>query len=124
MIKYITKPRFKPFGDAMSNTHRAGDADPSKAVIADSMKLVGNCSHWKTITNKERHRQVIFCENDDVPNLINSPFFRKLNPIDDDKYEVQSSKKKIKYNWIYLFQLDLLYTNKPNCVCCSFIMTF
>jgi hypothetical protein len=28
--------------------------------------------------------------------LINSPFFRKLNAIDDDTYEVQSSKKKIK----------------------------
>ena len=30
------------------------------------------------------------------PNIINSPFLRKLNPIDDDMYEVQSSKKKIK----------------------------
>ena len=28
--------------------------------------------------------------------MINSPFFRELNPIDDDTYEVQSSKKKIK----------------------------
>ena len=50
----------------------------------------------KTITNKERHRQVKFCDDDEVPNLINSPFFRELNPIDDNTYEVQSSKKKIK----------------------------
>ena len=93
---YRPKPCFKPFGDAVSNARRAGDADPSKAIIADTMKLVGNSSYGKTITNKERHRQVKFCDDDEVPNLINSPFFRELNPIDDDTSEVQSSKKKIK----------------------------
>ena len=96
VIEYSPKPCFKPFGDAVSNARRAGDADPSKAIIADTMKLVGNSSYGKTITNKERHRQVKFCDDDEVPNLINSPFFRELNPIDDDTYEVQSSKKKIK----------------------------
>ena len=96
MIEYTPKPCFKPFGDAVSNARRAGDADPSKAIIADTMKLVGNSSYGKTITNKERHRQVKFCDDDEVPNLINSPFFRELSPIDDDTYEVQSSKKKIK----------------------------
>ena len=37
-----------------------------------------------------------FCDDDEVPRLINSPFFRELNPIDDNTYEVESSKKKIK----------------------------
>ena len=37
-----------------------------------------------------------YCDDDEVPSLINSPFFRELNTIDDDTYEVQSSKKKIK----------------------------
>ena len=75
---------------------RAGDLDPSKAIIADTMKFVGNSSYGKIITNKERHRQVKFCDDDVAPELINSPFFRELNTIDDDMYEVQSSKKKIK----------------------------
>ncbi len=63
------------------------------AIIADTMKLVGNSSYGKTITNKERHREVKFCDDDVVPELINSPFFRELNTIDDDTYKVQSSKK-------------------------------
>ena len=96
VIEYTPKPCFKPFGEAVSNARRAGDADPSKAIIADTMKLVGNSSYGKTITNKERHRQVKFCDDDEVPSLINSPFFRELNPIDDNTYEVESSKKKIK----------------------------
>ena len=91
VIEYTPKPCY---GDAVSNARRAGNADPSKAIIADTMKLVGNSSYGKTITNKERHRQVKFCDDDD--NLINSPFFRELNPIDDDTYKVESSKKKIK----------------------------
>ncbi|CAB4021097.1 Zinc finger and SCAN domain-containing 22, partial [Paramuricea clavata] len=42
IVEYTPKPCFKPFGDAVSDARRAGDADPSKAIIADTMKLVGN----------------------------------------------------------------------------------
>ena len=52
VIEYTPKPCFKPFGDAVSNARRAGDADPSKAIIAVTMKLVGNSSYGKTITKK------------------------------------------------------------------------
>ena len=72
MTEYTRKPCLQPFGDPVSNAHRAGDAHPSKAIFADIMKLVGSSSYRKTITNKERHRQVIFCNNDEVPNSINS----------------------------------------------------
>ena len=30
----------------MSDARRAGDADPSKAIIADTMKLVSSYSFW------------------------------------------------------------------------------
>lgn len=42
VIEVTPEPCFKPFGDAVSDTRRARDADPSKAVIADIMKFV-NC---------------------------------------------------------------------------------
>ena len=96
VIEYTPEPCFRPFGQAVSDARRAGDIDPSKAIIADTMKLVGNSSYGKTITNKERHRQVKFCNDDEASKLINSSFFRQLDIIDDDTYEVQSSKKNIK----------------------------
>ena len=40
VIEFTPKPCFKSFGDAVSDARRAGDADPSKAIIADTMKLV------------------------------------------------------------------------------------
>ena len=51
MLEYTPKPCFKPFGHAASDAHQAGDGDPT---IADTMKLIGNSSYSKTITNKEQ----------------------------------------------------------------------
>ena len=106
MIEYTYKPCFESFGDAVSDARRAGDADPSKAIIADTMKLVGNSSYGKAITNKELHRKVDFCDDETVQEKINTQFFRQLNIINDDAFEVESAKEKIK--------LDL-----PLQVCCK-----
>ena len=45
VIEFTPQPCFKPFGDAVSDARRAGDADPSKAIIADTMKLVSFLFH-------------------------------------------------------------------------------
>ena len=45
VIEFTPEPCFKPFGDAVSDARRAGDADPSKAIIADTMKLVSLFEH-------------------------------------------------------------------------------
>ena len=44
VVEYTPIPCFKPFGEAVSNARRAGDVDPIKAIIADTMKLVSCCS--------------------------------------------------------------------------------
>ena len=40
VIEYRPVPCFQPFGEAVSDARRAGDVDPNKAIIADTMKLV------------------------------------------------------------------------------------
>ncbi|XP_031573378.1 uncharacterized protein LOC116307332 [Actinia tenebrosa] len=67
VVEYTPEACFKSFGDAVSNARRAGDVDPSKAIIAETMKLVGNSSYGKTITNKEKHRDIQFCSEDEAP---------------------------------------------------------
>ena len=59
---------------------------------------VGNSSYGKTITNQLKHREVKFCDDVDVSKHINTKFFRQLDPIDEDTYEVQSAKKRINLN--------------------------
>ncbi|KAL9961203.1 hypothetical protein ACROYT_G030104 [Oculina patagonica] len=98
VIQYTPVPCFKPFGEAVSDARRDGDANPDKAIIADTMKLVGNSSYGKTITDQERHREVKFCEEAKASRLINTPFFRQIDQIDEYTYEVQSCKKTVKLN--------------------------
>ena len=59
---------------------------------------MGNSSYGKTITDQERHREVQFCEETKASRLINKPFFRQIELIDKNTFEVQSCKKKIKLN--------------------------
>ena len=127
VVEYTPVPCFQPFGEAVSDAKRAGDVDPNKAIIADTMKLVscspievkeeeirfkvqkthinvvvfskvGNSSYGKTITDQEHHREVQICLETKAPQLINKPFFRQTHQIEENTFEVQSCKKKIKLN--------------------------
>jgi hypothetical protein len=60
IVEYSPSKCFQTFGEAVSDARRAGDADPNKIIIAETNKLDGNSSHGKTITNKERHTEVIY----------------------------------------------------------------
>ena len=96
VIEYTPKSCFKSFGEAVSDARRAGDRDPNKAIIADTMKLIGNSSYGKTITNKALHTNIKSCNNTEASNYINEPLFRDLDEIGDDLYEVTMAKKTIK----------------------------
>ena len=150
VVEFTPKSCFKPFGDAVSNAKRAGDADPSKAIIADTMKLVSFVFHlgkhgvgtifitWKetrifslsggafgvrkkTITNQLKHRNVEYCSDNEASQKVNSLLFRQLEKnITEDTYEVQSCKKAIKLN--LPIEVGFLYTSMPNFACCNFIM--
>ena len=45
-----------------------------------------------------RHRKVDLCDEATASRLVNSPFFRQLDVIDDTTYEVQSCKHSITFN--------------------------
>ncbi|KAJ8044458.1 Krueppel-related zinc finger protein 1 [Holothuria leucospilota] len=76
VIEFTPKQCFKTFGDAVSDARREGDRDSSKAIIADTMKLIGNSSYGKTITNKEGHRNIHIVPEDKASRLINETTFR------------------------------------------------
>ena len=60
VVEYTPVPCFQPFGEAVSDARRAGDVDPNKAIIADTMKLVSMISFVKA-----------FCHFFPYANLIN-----------------------------------------------------
>ena len=98
IVEYERKPCFRPFGDSVSAARRAGDTDPDKSIIADTMKLLGNSAYGKTVTNVDRHRNVTYSTEVGTSLLINNKRFCQLDVVAEDAYEVTSNKARVKYD--------------------------
>ena len=98
IVEYSPKPCFRDFGESVSASRRAGDEDPDKAIIADTMKLLGNSAYGKTVTNVDRHRNVKYCTEVGTSSHINNKRFRQLDVVAKDVYEVTSNKARLTYD--------------------------
>ena len=98
IIEYEPKPCFQNFGDSVSAARRAGDADPDKAIIADTMKLLGNSGYGKTVNNIDRHHEVKYCTEVGTSSHINNKRFRQLDVVTEDAYEITSNKVRLTYD--------------------------
>ena len=97
IIEYEPNPCFRRFGESFSTARRAGDEDPDKAIIADTIKLLGNSGYGKTVTNVDRHRDVKYCTEIGTSALINNKRFRQLDVVTEDAYEIEMNKSVVKY---------------------------
>ena len=98
VIEYERKPCFRHFGESVSTARRNGDSDPEKAIIADTIKLLGNSAYGKTVTNVDRHRNVKYCTEVGTSACVNNKRFRQLDVVTDDAYEITSSKARVIYD--------------------------
>ena len=98
IVEYEPKPCFRRFGESVSAARRAGDADPDKAIIADTMKLLGNSAYGKTVTNVDRHRDVTYCTEVGTSSCIDNKRFRQLDVVTEDAYEITSNKARVTYD--------------------------
>ena len=67
-----------------------------KLSLPDTMKLIGNSSYGKTITNKDMHTNVKVCNDEEASKYVNEPLFRDMDEIGQNLYEVSMAKKTIK----------------------------
>ena len=96
-IEYNKNVCFKELGESIADARRAGDADKSMEIIAETMKLIGNSLYGRCVMNKEKHVSMNYFNDDNNTNKrINDPHFKSLNKISENTYEVFSSKRKIK----------------------------
>jgi hypothetical protein len=96
VIQYDKSTCFEEFGNRVANARRDGDGDDDSLVIlADTNKLIGNSAHGKTITDKERHVDIKYPNENEVPKYIENPRFRQLDEIGNGHFEVTMAKNKI-----------------------------
>ena len=72
-----------------------GDRDKDKALIAETMKLTGNSSYGKLITNKEKHHDVIYVNENEIGEEIMDNHFYDMTELPNGYYEVEKTKQKI-----------------------------
>jgi hypothetical protein len=94
-ITYTPKQCFKGIADNIANARRAGDVDEDMAIIAETMKLIGNALYGRTVMDKEKHTTTSFCGLDKISKRINDPHFKDLEELSDNRFEVMAGKHKI-----------------------------
>ena len=94
---------FKPhqFVKDVSDARRQGDADPSKAILADTRKLEGNAAFGSTIMSQEKFKTIKYVQGEGEDMMeVNLPQFRKLTPLleEEEYFEIEKDKKCLKLN--------------------------
>ena len=97
-----------------------GGRDKDKALIAKAMKLIGNSSCSKLITNKEKHRDIVYINESEIGAEIMDEHFYGLTELSNGYYEVEKQGRKLFL--IFPFTSVYLYSTMPSFVCLNLIM--
>ena len=83
----------------VAQTRQGGDCDKdNKALIAETLKLIGNSCYRKHITNKEKHHDVVYADESKIGTEIMDEHFYSLIELPIGYYEVEKTEKKINLN--------------------------
>ncbi|KAG2776830.1 hypothetical protein Pcac1_g12658 [Phytophthora cactorum] len=95
-IKASSHKAFAPFMEAVSNARREGDADKSKAIIAEMMKLVGNSAFGRSGMDMSKHKEIKYESSDKaIKSKIEHFTFHELEEL-NDACELTMMKRKLK----------------------------
>ena len=95
VIEYIPNAAFNSFMTQVAQARLDGDRDRDKALIAETMKLIGNSSYGKLITNKEKHHDIVYVNESETGTEIMDNHFYDLTELPNDYYEVEKQNRKL-----------------------------
>ena len=98
VVEYIPNAAFNSFMTQVAQARLDGDCDNDKALIAETMKLIGNSSYGKLITNKEKHHDIVYVNESEIGIELMDEHFFNLTELPDGYYEVEKTKKKINFD--------------------------
>ena len=93
VIKYIPNAAFNSFMTQVAQARLDGDHDKDKALIAETMKLIGNSSYGKLITNKEKHQDIVCISESEIGTEIIDEHFYSFTELPNGYYEVEKLKE-------------------------------
>ena len=79
------------------DARRQIDENPSSGVVAKTMKLIANSFYGYQIMDRSRHTVTKYLTDEKTHKAINSKFFKRINHITDQLYEVEFVKPEIEH---------------------------
>ena len=97
LAEYIPAKSFnKPVQSAVK-ARREGDENPNSSVFVETMKLLANSSYGYQFMDRSRHNFTKYLSDHKTHGAINIKFFKRLDHINDQLYEVELAKAEIEH---------------------------
>ena len=96
-VEYIPVICFNNFVQPAVNARREGDENPNSSVVAETMKLLANSSYGYQIIDRSRHTVTKYLNDEKTHGAINTKFFKRLDHVNDQLYEVELAKAEIEH---------------------------
>ena len=96
-VEYTPVTCFNKFVQSAVNARREGDENPNSGFVAETMKLLANSSYGNQIMDRSRHTVTKILSDEKTHVAINTKFFKRLNHINDQLYEVELAKAEIEH---------------------------
>ena len=112
LLQYTPRRCFESFVRNINDAQREGDQNKDSTVVAETMKLIGNSSSGYQIMDGSPHTNTKFVKGSHVDKFINNKFFKSLNELPDQIYDVEFSKTRIEHKKTII--VDFLSSCTPN----------
>ena len=96
-VEYIPVKSFNNLVQSAFNARRKGDENPNSSVVAETMKLFANRPHGYQILDRSRHTVTKYFSYENLYGATNTKFFKRLDHINDQLYEVELAKAEIEH---------------------------
>ena len=100
-VEYIPVKCFNNFVQSAVNARRVNGGNSSErdnsSVVAKTMKLLANSSYGYQIMDRSRHTVTKYLNDEKTHGAINTKFFKRLDHINDQLYEVELAKAEIEH---------------------------
>ena len=95
--EYTPVKCFNKFVQSAVDARREGDEHPKSSVVAETMKLLANSSYGYQFMDRSRHTVSKYLNDEKTQGAINTKFFKRLDHINDQFYEVELAKAEIEH---------------------------
>ena len=97
IVGYTPKKCFNKFIQSTADGRQQSDENPNSGVFAETGKLLANSSYGYQIMGCIRHTVTKYLSDEKTHCAINSKFFKKVDHMNHQLYEVELAKAEVKH---------------------------